>query len=603
MCFHIVATNGLKLDLNMQKLISSILFFLVLFTGFAQDMYVSPAVKAQLASHQQTSFFLVLHDQIVFPPEMIPLDKKEKGRTAFNMLLENAKSSQASLINELKTQGVQHKHFIIANAILVKGDLALLNQMRQHPLVAKILPNHIFVAEKVVENREVFDRREEGLPWGLELIRADQVWRMGFRGQGVIIGGQDTGYDWDHPALINNYRGFNEGMVDHNYNWHDAIHDINPSHNDPDSILQPNPCGLDQKEPCDDLASHGTHTMGIAIGNDDQQDMITGVAPEAKWIGARNMDRGIGSPQTYLEAFEWFLAPTDLNNENPNPDLAPHVITNSWSCPEKEGCHPDNFILLETAINNLRSAGIMVVASAGNNGSSGCASIYNPPAIFENTFTIGSIDSNDSLSSFSSKGPVEIDSSGRLKPNVSAPGRGVLSSISGGGYGMKSGTSMASPHVAGLVALIISAAPELAGQVEVIEDIIEKTAIQKLEPDSCTGSRVRSALPNMLHGYGRIDALAAVQEALEVTSGNDLSRGDPLKIYPNPVKDKFNIDFNGHFPGNLQFFRSDGTLIFEEEMIYSGVHEISVSTWPAGIYGYRFFGKGQIRSGIIVVVH
>ena len=583
------------------KLISFFwLFFLMGSLGFAQDAIISQTVKDQFSVQEEASFFVVLRDHGNILEDIGHLAKTEKGRKVFLKLRQAANNSQQALKAELKAKGISFKSFIIVNAILVKGDVSLLNTMAKHPDIAQILPNEIFTVASPIEEKEGFQRSIDELPWGLELIGADQVWNMGFRGQGVIVGGQDTGYEWDHPALINNYRGFAEGVVDHNYNWHDAIRELNPNHNDPDSVLQPNPCGLGLVEPCDDLASHGTHTMGIAVGYDPEQEMIIGVAPEAKWIGARNMDRGIGTPQTYLEAFEWFLAPTDLNGENPNPDLSPHVITNSWSCPEKEGCNPDNFHLLENAINNLKSAGIMVVASAGNNGTSGCASIYNPPAIFENTFTIGSIDSNDSLSSFSSKGPVEIDASGRIKPNVSAPGRGVLSSVTGGGYGMKSGTSMASPHVAGLVALMLSAAPELAGNVEAIEDIIEKTAVQKIEPDSCTDGS-RSEIPNMLHGYGRIDALEAVREVLALTAVHHEEKNASLTVYPNPAKDYIYIRQSSDLSGKLQFFSLDGKQIYERDLSISGVEKISTASWPPGLYTYRFAGSAEIKTGKLII--
>src|SRR5690606_13518356 len=160
--------------------------------------------------------------------------------------------------------------------------------------------------------------------------------------------------EWDHPALRSKYRGAEGDAVSHDYNWHDAIHEINPLNGD--SIIMPgnNPCGLDYPIPCDD-SGHGTHTMGMLVGSDSAYQI--GVAPDARWIGCRNMERGWGKPSTYLECMEWFLAPTDVNGENPDPTKAPHVINNSWSCPEVEGCNPDNFELLHQAVVNLRAAG------------------------------------------------------------------------------------------------------------------------------------------------------------------------------------------------------------------------------------------------------
>ena len=135
----------------------------------------------------------------------------------------------------------------------------------------------------------------------------------------------------------------------------------------------------------------------------------------------------------------------------------------------------NNFDLMNTAIENLRSAGVVVVASAGNNGSS-CSSVSAPSAIFEGTFSTGATDINDNIASFSSRGPVSADGSNRLKPNVAAPGVSVRSASSGDSYRSLSGTSMAGPHVAGAVGLLISAYPPIAGQVELIESYIEDSA-------------------------------------------------------------------------------------------------------------------------------
>ena len=139
----------------------------------------------------------------------------------------------------------------------------------------------------------------------------------------------------------------------HNYNWHDSIHSGGGS------------CGADSPAPCDDFG-HGTHTMGTMVGDDGGTNKI-GVAPRRKWIGCRNMDQGVGTPATYTECFQWFIAPTDLPNQNPDPSKAPHVINNSWGCPPSEGCTDPT--VLQTVVENTRAAGIEVVVSAGNAGS------------------------------------------------------------------------------------------------------------------------------------------------------------------------------------------------------------------------------------------
>jgi subtilisin family serine protease len=163
-------------------------------------------------------------------------------------------------------------------------------------------------------------------------------------------------------------------------------------------------------------------------------------------------------------------------------------------------------------VENVRAAGIVVVASAGNSGSS-CSTVRDPPALYDAAFSVGSTTSTDAISSFSSRGPVTIDGSGRLKPDVSAPGSSVRSSVPGTGYSTMSGTSMAGPHVAGLVALVISAEPRLEGNVDAIEQILVDSALPLPTTQTC-GGLPAGTIPNHTFGHGRIDAWAAVQAAL-----------------------------------------------------------------------------------------
>lgn len=312
----------------------------------------------------------------------------------------------------------------------------------------------------------------------------------------MVIGGADTGYDWSHPALKSQYRGWDGSTENHNYNWHDAVRS--------DITGGGNSCGFDLKVPCDDRG-HGTHTMGIMVGDDGAGNQI-GMAPGARWIGCRNMEDGTGTPETYIECYQWFIAPTDLNNTNPDPSKSPDVINNSWYCPPAEGCTDPSVLL--TAVNNVRAAGILTVHSAGNRGPA-CSSIQYPAGIYDASFTVGNTMSNDEIYAFSSRGPVIIDASGRIKPDISAPGTSIRSSIPGG-YATYTGTSMAAPHVAGLAALLISAYPELAGQVDRIEYMITHTAKHLTTADGC-GELPASAIPNNTYGWGRIDAWAALQ--------------------------------------------------------------------------------------------
>jgi hypothetical protein len=328
------------------------------------------------------------------------------------------------------------------------------------------------------------------IEWGVRRTRAHtEFWRHGFDGQGVVIGGQDTGYDWRHPALLGSYRGWSSGTAVHDYNWHDAIHSGGGS------------CGADSREPCDD-GSHGTHTMGTMVGDDGDANRI-GLAPGARWIGCRNMDQGVGTPATYAECFEWFMAPTDLDGNNPDPDRAPDIISNSWTCPPSEGCTSPDALL--TVVRNVRAAGIMVIASAGNGGPA-CSTVSSPIAIHDEVLTVGASDAEDDIASFSSRGPVSADGSNRVKPDLVAPGVEVRSSVPGGAYAAASGTSMASPHVAGMAALVLSAAECLRSRPADLERHLLSTARPRPASGSC-GEVTVDEVPNLTFGHGILEGV------------------------------------------------------------------------------------------------
>lgn len=458
---------------------------------------ISPALDRALAdaADGQAEMLVVLAEQADLAPAAALTTKAAKGRFVFERLSETARRTQGPLLAELARIGAPSRPFWAANFVWTKGDLNLAQALAAREDVARLETNPRLVLEPPVVDF-LFGQPEapDTVEWNIAKVNADDVWGLGYTGQGAVIAGQDTGYKWDHIALKGKYRGWNGSSADHNYNWHDAIHSGGGS------------CGADSTQPCDDQG-HGTHTMGTMVGDDGAGNQV-GMAPGARWIGCRNMNVGAGTPTTYIECFQWFIAPTDLADQNPNPAMAPDVINNSWGCPTSEGCDLDNFAVMQAVVENVRAAGIFVAVSAGNDGSA-CSTVNTPAAIYDASFSVGATDSSDLIASFSSRGPVTVDGSNRMKPDISAPGVSIRSSVRGGGYeGGWQGTSMAGPHVAGLVGLLVSAVPGAAGNIDLLEDTIRQSAVHPTFGGAC--SVAAGIYPNNTFGAGRIDALAAV---------------------------------------------------------------------------------------------
>lgn len=524
-----------------------------------QTARIAPVLQAAFAKGETADLVVVLKEQARPVPPAALKDKTAKGRFVFDALRAVALRTQPRVWDIVRTHGLTANAFYIVNAVSIAHcDAESAKALAALPEVAALSADPWVRFAEPTQDKANDAQNRSAIEWGVARIGAPEVWALGYTGQGIVVGGADTGYDWVHPALKNHYKGYDAvaDTFDHQYHWHDAIREPSPL-NGADTI---NPCGYKSQGPCDDNA-HGTHTMGTMVGDDNQGNQI-GVAPGAKWVGCRNMERGWGKPSTYLNCFEWFLAPTDLDDKKPNPDRAPHVINNSWYCAVEEGCTDlDINALMQIAVVNLRNAGVVVVVSNGNFGGQGCNSTYGPPAYFEESFSVGATNDQELIAGFSSKGPVTIDSSFRIKPNVVAPGVNVRSSIPNGGYANFGGTSMAGPHVVGLVALILSARPDLAGQVELIESIVERTAVPYTDPLGCT--ELPAALPNNTFGYGRVNALEAVRMALFQTPTNDVENNIvAAKVSPNPTADRVVFEIKGMYgPTTIRFFDAKGSLV------------------------------------------
>jgi serine protease AprX len=458
---------------------------------------IAPWVIDHTTNGQQAQFIVVLVNQANLRPAEALETKSEKGRFVHDALWNKSRTTQGPVLQWLRERGIEHRSFYIVNAILVKGSREVakalaarpdVERVEGNPHIQNVLPQPVPAAETPSE-----PQTPETIEPGINYTHAPDVWALGFRGQEITVAGADTGIRWTHNALKPHYRGWDGTNADHDYNWHDSIHD---------SIG--NPCDNDAPEPCDDNG-HGTHTIGTATGDDGAGNQI-GMAPGAKWIGCRNMDQGNGTPASYIECMEFFLAPYPVGG-TPNdgdPLKAPDITSNSWVCPPSEGCSANT---LQAAVEAQAAAGIMMVAGAGNDGPT-CSTVMYPPAIYAASYTVGALTTGtDTIAGFSSRGPVIIDGSNRIKPDISAPGTDTRSSYntSDNAYANLSGTSMATPHIAGAMALLWGARPELRHDIAGSRTVLNNAA-HFISSTQCG----TAGPPNNVYGWGRVDILAAI---------------------------------------------------------------------------------------------
>jgi subtilisin family serine protease len=487
---------------------------------------IHPWVIENTRAGAQAEFFVVMSKQANLAGAAQLKTRLSKGQFVYQTLYRTAEESQKAIRAELDVRGVEYRSFYLVNAILVKGDRSLAFKLAARPDVKRLDGNPV-MRQTLPEPQEP-EALEFNPEWpevitgkailtvepGISYVRAPSVWTLGYTGQGVVVGAADTGYRWTHAALKNAYRGWNGTTANHNYNWHDSIHSGT------------GPCGADNPQPCDDQG-HGTHTMGTILGLDGANQV--GMAPGAKWIGCRNMNQGAGTPATYIECMEFFLAPYPIGGTTSqgDPSKAPYVTNNSWGCPTSEGCTTPNILL--TAVTNQRAAGILMEVSAGNSGSA-CSTVVDPPSFYDPSFTTGALNTGaDTVASFSSRGPVTIDGSNRIKPDIMAPGTSTRSSYntSDTTYSSLSGTSMAGPHVVGGVALLLSAFPSLIGNPDAIESRITSSA-KAITLTSTTCGSAAGAVPNNVYGYGRLDVGCAIPG--KVSGTTSVCSGSPATL-------------------------------------------------------------------------
>jgi subtilisin family serine protease len=461
----------------------------------------SPVAPAPRAA--QPSFLVVLREQADLSGAAAIRDRVARRRFVFDALADVADRTQPALLEDLRASGALVRRHYLLNMLEVEAGEAEAAEIARRPEVARVASNRPVPMRRVPEILDPGAGPADGSAplaaaaagANLEVIRAPELWAQGFTGQGIVVGDADTGFAWQHPALKPHYRGFDGFTVSHAYNWHDAVHDAAAG----------NVCGSDSASPCDD-DGHGTSTSAIMVGDDGAGNQV-GVAPGARLIGCRNMDHGSGTPARYTECFEFLFAPTDEAGRNPRPEFGADVINNSWGCPAIEGCTDPE--ILESVVETLRAAGVLVVVSAGNGGDA-CATILEAPAIYDASFSIGATDDLDAIATFSSRGPITVDGSNRLKPDIVAPGVVIHTAVPPDQYTFAfSGTSASAPHVSGAAALLWSAIPSLLGDVDGTEDMLRRSAVPLRSSQDCA-PYPGDAVPNAVFGYGRLDVSAAV---------------------------------------------------------------------------------------------
>jgi serine protease AprX len=448
---------------------------------------VAPRVLLDTAHAKSASFLVVLTSRADVRAAASLPTKLAEGRFVFDTLRAHADRTQAPMRELLDRLGVGFTPHWIVNAVtILGGDRDLVRTLASRSDVARIEPNDwVRSAILPTEPAAPASNSPDGVGWNVSRVKAPTAWRHGFTGQGIVVGEIDTGFQWDHPALQPHYRGWDGSTADHNYNWFDEI--------------AGSPVPVDGN-------GHGTATLGSIVGDDGGSNKI-GVAPGAQWIGCRAMDaNGEGSPETYIGCLEFMVAPTDLLGNNPDPSKAPVAVNNSWFCSIDDGECPDQSVLL-TAVQDVRAAGIVPVVAAGNSGPD-CATIgiNGPPAQYDQSFTVGAVTFENALASFSSRGPATFQGT-RIKPDMVGPGEDVRTSWPPNGYAFESGTSMASPHIVGVIALIYSAKPALIGNVDGTERLMERTA-SHYDSSECSSN---GTFPNNLYGWGLPDAGRAVK--------------------------------------------------------------------------------------------
>ncbi len=446
---------------------------------------VEVSVLQALSYSHTTDVVITLSEKANLDAAYLIRDWEERGWYVYNSLRETADRSQKPIIALLEKQGVSYQAFYAGNEIAVfdadAETLALLNGESavahiRSPRTIDLDPQDSVLAQSPAYTTD-------SLAWGIKDTKADAFWvEFGRQGEGVIVANIDTGIQWNHPGLDQAYRCADDPASP--ACWYDPS-DICPG-----------------DFPCDNNG-HGTHTMGIMVADDDPQLMYqAGMAPGATWIACKGCESNTCSDTALNACADWILAPDG------DPANRPHIVNNSWG-----DVGWDDWYLEK--VQTWLAAGIFPAFSAGNSGSQGCSSLGSP-GDYQEVFSSANHKQDRLIADTSSRGPSEFGDVPYTKPNISAPGTFICSAVPNStwtcGY---SGTSMASPHSAGAVALLWSCSPDLVGMISDTMDLLQNTAAEA--PVGNCGAPPEGE-GNYTYGYGYLDVLAAGLQACEGTS-------------------------------------------------------------------------------------
>ena len=403
-------------------------------------------------------------------------------------------SQQKAKVNAkalLDADGLRFQTFIAGNELYVwSGTLTNVTQLAALPEVNSIQAASTFSIDPIEEFKPyqnitwagdflayyaittVGDSTTAVTDWGITDTKADQFWTgFGVKGDGIVVANIDTGVQWNHPALVNQFKC--TGDPSNPVCWDDPA----------------NICGAGGA--CDNNG-HGTHTMGTMVGKDDPALAYNvGMAPNARWIACKGCETTTCTSVSLLACADWILAPAG------NPSNRPNIVNNSWG-------GPGGISWYLTKVQAWRAAGIFPAFSSGNPGST--CGLIGSPSDYQESFATGGHDSSRNVYNNSGRGPSVYGHDPYTKPNISSPAVSVISSYPTNLWAYMTGTSMASPHTAGAVALLWSCNHSLVGQID--------ATFQLLQNNTDTAPTGNCGAPpdgqgNYTFGYGYLDVLKA----------------------------------------------------------------------------------------------